>query len=86
MSTVETVCLVLIALKVAMKIIFWLLTPEKNIGLLLSSFFRLFSIYDMHDAPNPQTLTFSKVSNFCNIVLWTSIVIFAYSYFKNMEI
>ena len=29
----------------------------------------------MHDAPSSETLTFWKVSNFCNIIIWAAISI-----------
>ena len=34
-------------------------------------------MYDMHDAPSPNDLFFWKISNFTNIVIWTSLVVAA---------
>ena len=61
----------------SLKIIFWLRTKRKSLKLLLRSLVRNFSMYDMHDAPSPNDLFFWKISNFTNIVIWTSLVVAA---------
>lgn len=73
MNTLNIVCLIAITLKILMKLIFWLLIKNRRPKLFISSFFRIYSIYDMHDAPNNETLTFWKISNFCNIIMWIAI-------------
>lgn len=79
MQTLNAICFIAIGLKIVMKLIFWLMIKERRKRTFFRSFFRMYSVYDMHDAPNPETVTFSKVSNFCNIVIGIALAILIYN-------
>jgi len=76
-----TICLIAIGISFLLKIIFWLRIRRKSTRFLLRSFFRYYSIYDMHDAPSPEHLTFWKLSNVFNFIIWIALSILAISYF-----
>jgi len=65
------------------KIIFWYFIPEKKVSSFFNSFFRWYSIYDMHDSPNSRVTTFWRISNICNAIVYTSaIILISYGYIK----
>jgi hypothetical protein len=67
-------CCIAIPICMVAKFFFWINIKKKSFKLLYRSFIRYYSVYDMHDAPCPNTLLFWKASNFINLVLWAAIV------------
>jgi hypothetical protein len=81
MFTLTSICLLFIAAKMILKLVFWLFTKDRSFGMFLLSFSRLHSVYDMQDDPDTPTRIFWKVSNFCNIIMWSAILILTTKYF-----
>lgn len=75
-----------ITLCIIAKLVFWILIKKKSKRLLYRSFFRFYSVYDMHDAPSIQTLTFWKASNIINIFFWLGIVMLILHWFFGITI
>ncbi len=68
------VFLVLLTTTFVLKFIFWLLiTDVKKRVNFVTSFLRLYSMYQMHDAPSKKTMIFWKVSNVLNILFWIAV-------------
>ena len=66
---------VLLSATFTLKLFFWLLITDvkKRVKFVLS-FVRLYSMYQMHDAPSKKTMIFWKVSNVLNIVFWIALI------------
>lgn len=66
---------VLLSATFTLKLFFWLLiTDVKKRVKFVPSFVRLYSMYQMHDAPSKKTMIFWKVSNVLNIVFWIALI------------
>lgn len=70
MTDLITYSLLIAVVCIVIKIIFWYRIPGKKFRLLYKSFIRHYSVYDMHDAPSKQILTFWNASNWINYFLW----------------
>lgn len=69
------VFLVLLTTTFVLKFIFWLLiTDVRNRVKFVPSFVRLYSMYQMHDAPSKKTATFWSASNILNIIFWIAVI------------
>jgi hypothetical protein len=70
-----TICFYTIAIAIVLKVIFWFLLPKKSLRGLKRSFYRYYSQYDMHEAPNFQTKLFWQASNVLNVFIVVPVVI-----------
>jgi hypothetical protein len=77
------VSIIFLLISLLTKFIFWFLLPEKKVSSFLKSFFRWYTIYDMHDAPNSNVAAYWRISNICNFIAYTSaIILISYGYIK----
>ncbi len=64
-----------------LKLFFWLLIADvkKRVNF-VTSFLRLYSIYQMHDAPSKRTVIFWKASNILNVLFWIFVLCIGFLY------
>lgn len=86
MATVVIVAIALLIVSISLKLIFWLQAKRKSWRHFLKSFFRFYSVYDMHDAPSKKMLFFWKSSNVINIFFWLGLAILIVNGFFSLNV
>jgi hypothetical protein len=83
MYNITLLCSIIIAICIAIKLIFWSFITPKSFSEFLISFVKIFSLYDLHDAPSSQWRRFGKINNFLNIIIWICTAVIAIQTFKS---
>lgn len=86
MTTFVIAAILLMIVSIIIKLAFWLLAKRKSWRHFFKSFFRYYSVYDMHDAPSKAMLTFWKSSNVINILFWLAIAILIVNGFFSLNV
>lgn len=86
MSIIVIAATSLIVVSIVIKLAFWLQAKRKSWRHFFKSFFRFYSVYDMHDAPSKAMLIFWKSSNVINFFFWLGLAILIVNGFFSLNV
>lgn len=70
MLNILLILFVLCALCFIFKLILWVQIKQRRVNTLVTSFFRYYNVFSLHDAPTAQVKKFRKTSNIINFIFW----------------